>query len=398
MNGTQKQPRKRAPKLFHKKSRTGCQQCRSRRVKCNEAKPACSHCSRLQLSCIYDRAPSDSNSSSSASAGGGQQKKTTSETIVDPPESESRRKQELALFHQYITDTGPSLVMDPATAHFWVTTICRLALESDATLYAIYMVAALHTEERSNFSDPQALDTCQTYLNMAIREHHKDITEISSRNLEYICLTSSMLRVYGFARLQHRSLEPYTPPVDLLRITGTSTAIFREAWDLIQDNPESVVYKMIESASDLIQDNDRKELPEDLKLLLRREKSHELQEPWDAETEEAYLTALNLIGCIQKVMDENNIAKSIGRRTVVFPMMMRKKFADLVEELRPRALVILAYYFALLSMLSEFWWIGDSGVKEFEAIGEVLPHEWQGWLEWPRSILRNQNVVMEDKT
>jgi hypothetical protein len=272
-----------------------------------------------------------------------------------------------------------------------------LALDSDATLYAVYMVAALHTEQRSNFTDPKALDICQTYLNMAIREHHKDVAEINSRNVEYICLTSSMLRVYGFARLQRRSLEPYTPPVDLLRITGTSTALFRKAWDLIQDNPESVAHKMIESASDLLKENDSKELSDDLKPLLNREKPHELEEPWDADTEDAYLRALSLIGRIRKAMDRENIAKSIGRRTVVFPMMMRKKFADLVEELRPRALVILAHYFALLSMLSEFWWIGDSGVREIRAIEKVLPDEWQGWLEWPRSILQDRDVVMDDK-
>ncbi|GKU00346.1 c6 finger protein [Fusarium langsethiae] len=273
--------------------------------------------------------------------------------------------------------------------------MCSLALKSDAALYSIYMVAALHTDKRSNFTDAKALDTCQIYLNMAIREHHKDISEMNSDNVEYICLTSSMMRVYGFARLQRRSLEPYTPPVDLLRITGTSTALFRKAWDLIQDNPESVAHKMIESAADLLEDNDSRDITDDLKPLMSREKSHEIEEPWDAETEDAYIRALSLIGRIRNFMDRENIVKSIGRRTVVFPMMMHKKFADLVEELRPRALVILAYYFALLSMLSEFWWIGDSGTREIRAIEKVLPDEWQGWLEWPRSILQNQDVVME---
>ncbi|KAL6922177.1 hypothetical protein FSHL1_006144 [Fusarium sambucinum] len=395
MVGSQQKPRKHAPKLFHKKSRTGCQQCRSRRVKCDESKPICSHCSRLELSCIYDRAVSDSNSSSPTENGGQQQNKSIVETIVDPPESESRRKQELGLFHQYMTDTGPSVALDPITAHFWVTTICRLALKSDATLYSIYMVAAMHTDKRSNFTDTKALETSQTYLNMTIREHHKDVANINAENVEYICLTSSMLRVYGYARLQRRSLEPYTPPVDLLRITGTSTALFRNAWDIIRDNPESVVYQMIESAADLLEDNDSKELPHDLKPLLSREKPHEVEEPWDEETEDAYVRALSLIGRIRNFMDRENINKSIGRRTVVFPMMMRPKFADLVEELRPRALVILAYYFALLSMLSEFWWIGDSGVREIRAVEKILPDEWQSWLEWPRRILQLKDIVMD---
>ncbi|KAH7193727.1 uncharacterized protein B0J16DRAFT_381601 [Fusarium flagelliforme] len=385
MNESQ-QPRKRAAKLFHKKSRTGCQQCRSRRVKCDEAKPICSHCNRLSLTCIYDRAQSDTNSASPTESGGQQNK--AAETIVDPPESESRRRLELRLFHHYMAETGPSLSLDPATAHFWNSTICRLALESDSTLYAIYMVSALHMQKRSTMTDTKYLDICQTYLNMSIREHHRDVAEINLKNVEYIVLTSGLLRVHGFTRLQGRSLEPYTPPIDFLRITNTSTALFQKAGDLTQYNPESVASEMIESAADLLADLRNSELPSDLSPLVNYETG-------DKKTEEAYARAITYIGCIRKALDEKDVVKSIGRRTIVFPMVMHKEFADLVEELRPRALVILAYYFGYLSMLSEFWWVGDSGFREIRAIERIMPKEWLGWLEWPRSVVRDQDVKME---
>ncbi|KAJ4022527.1 hypothetical protein NW766_001564 [Fusarium irregulare] len=223
---------------------------------------------------------------------------------------------------------------------------------------------------------------------MSIREHHRDVAEINLRNVEYIVLTSSLLRVYGFARLQGRSLDPYTPPVDFLRITNTSTALFRKALDFTQDNPESVASKMIDSAADLLADLEFKELPSDLAPLLDYETG-------DKKTEEAYARAISYIGSIRKALDEQNVVKSIGRRTVVFPMVMHKEFADLVEELRPRALVILAYYFGYLSMLSEFWWVGDSGFREIRAIERIMPKEWLGWLEWPRSVVRDQDVKME---
>jgi len=287
-----------------------------------------------------------------------------------------------------MAETGPSLALDPATAHFWNSTICRLALESDSTLYAIYMVSALHMQKRGSLTDTKALDICQMYLTMSIREHHRDVADISLRNVEYICLTSGLLRVHGFARLQGRSLEPYMPPVDFLRITNTSTALFRRAEDLRQYNPESVASEMIESAADLLADLRNSELPSDLSPLVNYETG-------DKKTEEAYARAIAYIGCIRKALDDKDVVKSIGRRTIVFPMVMHKEFADLVEELRPRALVILAYYFGYLSMLSEFWWVGDSGVREIRAIERVMPKEWLGWLEWPRSVVRDKDVKME---
>lgn len=41
------------PKLFHLKSRDGCQMCKSRRIKCDEVHPACGACARHGVFCEY---------------------------------------------------------------------------------------------------------------------------------------------------------------------------------------------------------------------------------------------------------------------------------------------------------------------------------------------------------
>ncbi|KAI3392907.1 hypothetical protein diail_4994 [Diaporthe ilicicola] len=41
------------PRLYHKKSRMGCLRCKARRVKCDEARPSCSGCSRHLVECVY---------------------------------------------------------------------------------------------------------------------------------------------------------------------------------------------------------------------------------------------------------------------------------------------------------------------------------------------------------
>ncbi|TLS30390.1 hypothetical protein PpBr36_02445 [Pyricularia pennisetigena] len=48
------QPRRpHGPRLYHKKSRTGCFRCKGRRVKCDEQRPACGGCSRHMVECVY---------------------------------------------------------------------------------------------------------------------------------------------------------------------------------------------------------------------------------------------------------------------------------------------------------------------------------------------------------
>ncbi|KAF5011776.1 hypothetical protein FDECE_2143 [Fusarium decemcellulare] len=379
--------KKRPAKLFHKKSRTGCQRCRARRVKCDEAKPICSHCTRLELTCIYDRAksPSDSKRSSPSAS-------NEAEVIADPPESEARRKLELRLFHHFMSEAGPSLAVDDISYNFWVPILTKKALESNSLLYALCMVSALHSALFSENTDEEAADTCRMYLNMAIREHHKDVAEMSRENIDYICLTSSMLRLYGYVRLQERSLQPYTPPIDWLRMLGSSTSVFRRAWDIVDKDPESVAFNMIKTVADYLDDNENEEFRRDLMHLMSREEPHELEESWDDEIEAGYAGALGLIGGIWKSMQKRDPAGSVGRRVIVFPMLVHKRFADLVVEQRPRALVILAHYFALLSMLRSMWWIGDAGSREVRAIVDAVPPEWQGHLSWPKQILDGQIV------
>lgn len=43
------------PRLAHKKSRRGCQQCKARRVKCDETHPACTKCTKHGVPCEYSR-------------------------------------------------------------------------------------------------------------------------------------------------------------------------------------------------------------------------------------------------------------------------------------------------------------------------------------------------------
>ncbi|KAI0408195.1 hypothetical protein F4802DRAFT_605200 [Xylaria palmicola] len=64
------EPRPRGPRLYHKKSRTGCLRCKQRRVKCDELRPSCSSCSRHVVECVYQRQlPAFANAKTAAPQG-----------------------------------------------------------------------------------------------------------------------------------------------------------------------------------------------------------------------------------------------------------------------------------------------------------------------------------------
>ena len=78
------------------------------------------------------------------------------------------------------------------------------------------------------------------------------------------------------------------------------------------------------------------------------------------------------------------------RILLLFPYLVQKGFIDLVQEQRPRALVILAHYFGLLAQFKDIWFIGDTASREVRAIQSALSKEWQDLMAWPLQKLAEE--------
>ena len=87
------------------------------------------------------------------------------------------------------------------------------------------------------------------------------------------------------------------------------------------------------------------------------------------------------------------------RRLILFPSLCPPSYIDLVSQSRPRALVILAQYFALLAEFGDVWWVGklmgrevrgvldyldDRGENEEKGIGSGK----RGTFSWEREMVR----------
>ena len=69
------------------------------------------------------------------------------------------------------------------------------------------------------------------------------------------------------------------------------------------------------------------------------------------------------------------------------------EFIILVNSHDPKALVIMAHYYAVLAFVlskwkRELWWMRERPVYMIEHIAEFLDTEWQVWMQWPVSLLR----------
>ena len=93
----------------------------------------------------------------------------------------------------------------------------------------------------------------------------------------------------------------------------------------------------------------------------------------DPEARDAYNKTVSYIGIIHLAIKAGEHDMEVCRRLIAFAVLISDKMIELIEEKRPRALVILAHYFAVAASWAKVWWIGDVTRKEVEAIQRWLP-------------------------
>lgn len=327
---------------------------------------------------------------------GTQQPRTNQDTHnnlveIDLPETRTRRLLEVKLMHHYITETGSTMGADPANQRIFGDLVPKFSLTSDALLYSMYTMAALHLEKLGNDEKELDVNVRGMYLSMALREHREELSRLRAATLDSACLTATMLRLCLFATLQERPRQPYTPPSEWLLLSGTTKAVFSEALKIVGDDSNHLTCQFMIMIADIM-DSEQRSDPNQrrgLEYILNRDLQDEATESWDCEIQATYHSTLSYIGGILDMTKDDALREDMMSRIVLFPMLVRNRFVELVLEAQPRALVVLAHYFGLLVLYRNVWYIGDSAAEEIRAIASALTGKWLVMLEWPLQQIHN---------
>ena len=284
---------------------------------------------------------------------------------------------------------------EPFTTEVWTTLLPRLAFEHDALLYSMFSISALHLAKTESH-ESEAIDAYQKYLDLALREHFNDVTHLSKDNADAACLTSSIVRLNAFAVLQERPLDPYTPPTQWLETTCGAGKVFAAAWKWIKDDEDSIAMRLVRTEPILMAGDTLFGEPNRLGLLhlLRRSRDEDVTEPWLPDIQEAYESTVSLIGSYQMAIAARGNPEDIFRKLILFPILVPKRFIDLVEKQQPRALVVLGHYFSLVARVGHtWWWCGDTGRREVRGIQTVLSDKWLGLMSWSLRTMEESLVL-----
>ncbi|EXK36343.1 hypothetical protein FOMG_09532 [Fusarium oxysporum f. sp. melonis 26406] len=179
---------RRPTRVSHTKSRKGCQQCKKRKVKCDEQRPACFNCSRLQEECKYLLPPP---------------KKTYVRRSGSPKPTISStggiNLRDLELFHTYTTSTYSTLSIFPALQDFWRITVPRLAIHNSYLMGEILALAALHLAYHRPDQWHEHLATALTLHQESSQQAMGLLKELNPHNADGLFIFSSLTIVIAMA-------------------------------------------------------------------------------------------------------------------------------------------------------------------------------------------------------
>ncbi|KAI0863838.1 hypothetical protein F4860DRAFT_501783 [Xylaria cubensis] len=329
-----------------KKSRYGCKECKRRHVKCDETKPSCANCVIRQLQCSFvSGLPTPQSITSTPTA------TTTDSCGLISPLSQDKtiltvsspvnyvlpeptfQLHHLELFHHFEHDMWRFVSLDDMMGKNFIAMVARHAITIPYLMDQLLAFSAAH------------MSTHRPYQACFYRE---EATHLQTRAL-------------GLFNAAKATGEAF--PAFLFSILLSHQILF-DTFSTRADFP-TFLDKLVTS------------------LHLCAGVRAIAGESWNSISMQYYeQTGMELP--YKWILDTDSETIFTKKLTLAVPT----DFVKLVEQRRPEALIITAYYGVLIHNARDFWVFGDAGAFIIRSITRYLGSCWDEWLAWPNEVLR----------
>ena len=198
--------------------------------------------------------------------------------------------------------------------------------------------------------------------------------------------------------------ESYAPPSLWLDLSTGVVSLFRAAWDRTHENIRLLGFVHAEPQVTYLGQNNLDEYPNDIfpphieSMFPRLLEFEDPLEPNLAEHATVYKWALGFIGMLHEKVEAGEEPSKVRRLLTAFGAVAPPLFKKLVKACQPRALVILAHYFAVMKAADEVWWLRGVPEREVFGIMSLLPGRWKWAMAWPIQKLNSYTVASIPRT
>ncbi|KAH6974140.1 hypothetical protein BKA56DRAFT_645405 [Ilyonectria sp. MPI-CAGE-AT-0026] len=413
-----------------RKSRSGCRDCRLRKVKCDEIKPVCSNCRRRYVSihcCDWttdapynggysyrsdamhrlteeSRSPEDMAVQEALKY----TKNAPTHSLTMHPRSEANTSQwrtlELRLMYHYtavVSHTMPDC--NGASTRAWERTIPQLSFDSEVVLNPMMALSALHLHAHSPNDSAMAV-ALRRYLDRTLVNHRQALSNPGGSLSEQLWLSAVLItHVYWLLAHQTQLNEAYELPISTMKmLEGVSILFARnnvflgklgygpfEHEALPQIAPggelpmaaEVQLHGIEEDLTYLLDAFDIVAMPEDVKSI--------------------YVGAKDYVLYHYRAFYSGTATKTLRRFIVTMAVRCHPRYRGMLEKHDPLAMALLARMLVLLRGLDFAWWVSGKGEyevveRDVRGIRELMPANFRWAIDWPCRVLDGDIVLNRD--
>ncbi|EFQ93061.1 hypothetical protein PTT_09673 [Pyrenophora teres f. teres 0-1] len=410
----------------HRKSRGGCLTCKRKKVKCDETLPACEYCASRRFKCEYlqDLFSTPKNRSSRSTPGHGSPS-LKSNAVCLPNFNNPSFEWLVPSFQTSIGDFTP---LDHHLLQYYKANVChsfvvsgdiivkklhrdivpQLSISHPFLLYALLSIAATHSNletpnpelERQSLLYRQKTFKCyQSALENFTAENYEAVLvtgtfllalvqpPVSNKDSEYLDWILALLKlseglrvlaslrwgqgieklsVYPLVRRELRTLPP-PPPSAIVHAekVGVVAPVGPLGSTPVNPNPApTYTPTQLPQQTPLF-------LPPTLMSLLQSVLQSSCLGPldWHRTT---LLPVFHALSPIFISLYYHHLNPDFYVRIFVFTSFLMPEFLQLVKDREPRALVLVAWWFALADLVPKGWWVGDKVANVVGAIGRAV--------------------------
>ncbi|KAL2007562.1 hypothetical protein VTN00DRAFT_9000 [Thermoascus crustaceus] len=339
---------------------------------CDERPPQCSNCARRQIECDFaHRAPSTGSPALSSST----DHPSNSPLVGTLPGSSvittasGLNVSDLELLHHYTTATYKTLPSGaPSDQHeLWQIQVVQLGFQHEFLLRGILAVSALHLLCLYPNRQHSLALRASAHQSIALAAFQEALNRVDTSNCIAIFAFSCIIVVLAFA-------TPRSPESAGFQKNVFATVSRSFLAPLLK---RGMIHETV--ASHTIRDSHR------VTDLLRLCSTERLAQ--DREAANAYALAIHeLLNTYTQVSILTERKQDFVPVIFVWPIAIPQPYLVLLRDRQPEAMVILAYYSALLQRVDDQWFMRGWARYLVSQIDAAVGEEWQAWLAWPKEV------------
>ncbi|KAL7929196.1 hypothetical protein V8C35DRAFT_316118 [Trichoderma chlorosporum] len=371
----------------HRKSRNGCRECKQRHKKCDESSPVCLNCSITNRSCSYRHTRPSYRPFGRISPVPLLTPSPSPSPVSPLTQCASRewRAQAYSLGHLELLHHFESRGFEEASMLLLPVSTRKVLMQCALTNpYLMDQILALSAAHMSTVhrAKQQAFRVKATELQTrALTVFNRSELGISKQNSCAWFLYASLLGLQVmFETFQSNDFDSFLDQLDTyFPIHQGVHTVIKKSWPTTKGIVEEIV-----GQRDLSQAREigkgRPQECEDIISLIR-------ECGLDESDKSACLEAIEILQWVFELHRINSRTPFRVHFTIAWSILVPVRFAEMLGQRVPEALIILSFYAVLLHRLHYFWIFGNSGRFLIQSISTHLGAPWARWLTWPNEQL-----------